>query len=831
MLHWHDMGKTVARAGQGFVALLLFTLKWPGRLLRQLWRLLGRLGILLRRVVAALLRPAWIFLGRLGLAWRNLLTWFIWRPIARLARGVAAAIRATWLRIGLMGVALRNLLNRLAWRPLLFFTAPGRWLYRRWLRRPLAWLGRFLWAGLKWLARQLLGRPAAAILGVLQARWQIARPYRLRLRRRWRSRRLLFESYVRLWVRRPSPPRRAIKAPRLIMVGSRRLALARPVTAVVAVVAILAVGVISSHGRESEQVVNEEIANHVAALPPLAEATATATARLSNPQPTTPSATPESLLAPWPTPDPLIAGGSMAFSLRQNGNSDVYVLSIGQAEPIRLTNHPAEDRNPVWSPDGRRLAFSSNRAGSWNIYVLDLPTGELQRVTQGSAFDDHPSWSPDGQWLVYESFQEQNLDIYITRADGEETPIRLTEHPAADFGPSWSPDGRHIAFTSLRSGNKDIVIMALDAASEQALLNVTASPDRHEEQPAFSPDGRYLAYSDSSTGFDLIYALPLDNYHPAGPPLPVGQGRYPSWSADGRSLAYVYNIGQRSYLLAATLDAWSVAPQVFGSESPIGHLNWSPLSLAPSHFTHLQKDAFQDKPLFVEDLGEVQESGAPYLLRRLAVNAPSPYLSDRVDGSFLALRERTISETGWDFLGQVDNMFEEADTRPLPGQSHRTWNKAGRAFDFYFRHALSDDPQVEVVREDRGNETYWRVYLKTARQDGTQGEPLRDLPWDFRARFGFEPRYYDQGGTPKDVLPTGYYVDFTALAADYGWQRVAATDNWRTYFPAIRFWHYQNRQANGYTVTGHALNGHALTWEEAMLEIYTADEIRSLLEQ
>jgi TolB protein len=808
------MGNTVARAGQRLGALLLLLLKIVGRFLRQLWRLLGLLGIVLRRCLAALLYPAWIFFGRLGLAWRNLLTWFIWRPIAWCGRGVAAVARRFWRRLGLMGLALRRLLTWFLWRPLLFVTAPVRWLYRRWLRRPLAWLARLLWNGLKGLARQLLGRPALFILQKVQLRWQATQPRRWRWRRRWRSHRLLLRSRLHLWLRRPSAPRQAIRAPRLVR--PPRLLLARPATALLAVAAMLAAGVLSGHGREFE-----EAPPQLAELLQATTAVPTKTVHAgSNSQPVTPTATIETLLTPWPTPDPLAAGGTIAFSLRQDGNSDIYVLTVGQAEPIRLTNHPAEDRNPAWSPDGRRLAFASNRAGKWNIYVLDLPTGELRRVTDGDAFDDHPSWSPDGQWLVYESFADQNLDIYIMRADGEGVPIRLTQHPAADFEPAWSPDGRHIAFSSLRTGNKDIFIISLDGASEEALLNVTTSPDRYEERPVFSPDGRYLAYSDSSTGLDLIYALPLENYRPAGLPLSVGQGRYPTWSADGRSLAYAHHAGPRHYLIAASLDAWSVAPQVFSIERPLGHLNWSPVSLTPAHFSHLAKEANQQKPLFVEDLGDVQTSGASYLLRRLAVNAPSPYLSDRVDQSFVALRQRVLAEAGWDFLGQVDNMFERPDARPQPGLSKQTWNKAGRAFDFYFRHALAADPHVEVVREDRGNETYWRVYLKTARQDGSQGEPLRNLPWDFRARFGFEPRYYDQGGKQKDVLPPGYYIDFTALAADYGWQRAPALENWRTYFPAIRFWHFQNREADG----------RYLTWEEAMLEIYTVDEVRGLLE-
>jgi hypothetical protein len=61
--------------------------------------------------------------------------------------------------------------------------------------------------------------------------------------------------------------------------------------------------------------------------------------------------TPAPSPTPWATPDPLDSGGSVAFTLRQNGNSDIYALSIGQSQPVRLTNDLGEDRDPAWSPD------------------------------------------------------------------------------------------------------------------------------------------------------------------------------------------------------------------------------------------------------------------------------------------------------------------------------------------------------------------------------------------------------------------------------------------------------------------------------------------------
>jgi TolB protein len=808
-----SMGKSFVRVGRWFVALLSLLLRillWP---VHGIWRVTGLFGLWLRRRLTAVCWAAWTFTGRVGLAERHLLARFIlrplWRPLAASGRLLLRLTRAVWAFTGRLGLALRNLLAWFLWRPLLFVTTPLRWFYRKAARPLLAWLWRPLRRLFTWLWRQTAVRLATAGGTFVKTRWRATIPWQRRWERKLHSRWLLWYARWRFLRRRPLPPRGAIKAARMAPPVAAGRRLGRPVMAMITIGVLILVGVVSTQARQPESAIAE-----MGSVSPTRVARPARTAVVPDATPTVATGI---LLTPWPTPDPLSSGGSVAFSLRENGNSDIYVLAIGEQAPIRLTSHPAEDRQPAWSPDGRSLAIASNREGHWHIYILDLPGGSLRRVTGGAGYNARPSWSPDGQWLVYESYLENNLDIFIIKADGSTAPIRLTQQAAPDFAPVWSPDGRHIAFTSWRTGNQDVFLMPLDAASDRTAINVTASPGRQENDPAFSPDGRYLAFSDNSTGFDVVYAVPLHDYQPVGLPFSVGQGRHPTWAPNGHSLAFVHSNESRHYLVAGALDTWSIAPQVFGSDGRLSDPNWSAVTLSPGSLDHLRQTSGEANALFVEELSRPQEAGPPYLLWKVGVNAPSPYLSDRVDQSFAALRQRVTQTAGWDFLGQVENMFERPEARPLPGQSNKTWNKAGRAFDFYFRYVLADDPQVEVVREDRGNETYWRVYLRAAQQDGSQGEPLRNLPWDFNARFGFEPRHYDRGGKVKDSIPAGYYVDFTALAADYGWNRVPAADNWRTFFPGIRFWHFQNRQE--------------LTWEQALLEIYTADEIRALLEQ
>ena len=748
---------------------------------------------------AALPRFAWRVLGpplRL-----------LWRPLAWLLRPFLAAARAIWRLVGRMGLALRNLLRWFIWTPLFFLSTPLRWLFR-YLLLPL--LLRPLW-------RFLLAPLGRGLRGWVRGRWQSGAPTRQRWRRRWVSRQALLRARWRLWLRRRRPPADAVFVADantgLSYVATRerqrrrgRLRLLRLASGLIALNLVF-VGLGSMITREPPRSLASGMPAQTLLPTPLLP---TAT-----PVPPTPTATntprpaPTIALSPWPTPD-LLSGGSLLFTMRQDGNSDLYALTVGQSRPLRLTSHPAADRDPAWSPDGSQIAFASHRDGNWDIYILDLRQGSLRRLTDDVAFDGGPNWSPDGEWLVYESYRGDNLDIYITRADGSGQPIQLTRDPAPDFSPVWSPGGRHVAFTSWRTGNKDIFIMPLDAAQDAAAINVSHSPDRHEDHPRFSPDGRFLAFDDDSSGFDLVYEAALADYAPTGEPVSLGQGRQPAWSPDGEAILYVHEGNGRTYLIAGNTTAWNIAPQAFAGEGFIEDPVWSPYRL-PAELAARLPDEAPLAPLYTEIVDPPAAAGPPYLLQSLPVRAPAPYLSDRVDDSFAALRTRAQQETGLDFLAQLDNMFEPLDRQPLPGQSPRTWNKAGRAFDLSYRPVLAFDPQVEVLRQDRGYQVFWRVMLRAAVQDGTQGEPLRDLPWDFRARYGQDARYYDEGGKWKDAIPAGYYVDLTTLAADYGWQRVPADTAWRTYFPSIRFWHFEKQEG--------------LTWEAAMAEFYDAAEL------
>ncbi|MFZ1395701.1 MAG: hypothetical protein WAS33_02330 [Candidatus Promineifilaceae bacterium] len=770
------------------------------------------------QTLLAVSSSVWLFLGRLGLAFRNLLTWLIWKPIFYVTMpfwlplrwllwdSVVAVAPPVWRFVGRMGLALRHLLTAYVWRGFVMFVVrPSRWLYRYVVKAFVLWLLRTSWQGICWLGGHI--RRFGRFI------WGKTAPQRAVYGRRASSPWRLFRANLRLLFRRPKPPATALVAPKRPHENVRAMRTFRLATAVAAIALVVVVGMLSM--RESQPTAVADDRMFETATPQIIVLTPT-------PLPPTPTIIPtvSVKLTPWATPNPLDGGGAVIFTQHVDGNSDIYILPVGQADPIRLTSHPAEDRDPAWGPDGTEIAFASRRDGNWELYVYNIPNRELRRVTRDLAYDAAPTWSPDGQWLAYESYRDGNLDIYLIKADGSEGPFRLTDDPAPDFAPAWSPGGRHIAFTSLRGGSRDIFVRSLDAGINAGVVNLTQSPALDEDEAAFSPDGRTLVYAEQSVGFPVMYALPLtESYQPAEPAYGLGQqGRSPAWSPDRRSVLFVYDQGGRSFLLSGSVEAWSVVPQMFVTDGRIEDPSWTATRLTPDMSSRLQNidRSVTNEPLFVEALAEPQV-GPPSLLFPVEVNAPSPYLSDAVDQSFAALRQRVIAEAGWDFLGQLDGMFEALEARPLPGQSAQSWNKAGRAFDLYFREALGFEPQVELVKLTLNGETYWRVFVKTAVQDGSQGEPLRALTWDLQARSGDDPSYYEQGGKWRETVPEGYYIDFTALAADYGWRWVPANPNWRTYFPDIRFWHYEKRDG--------------LTWEAAMRQLYSAEELAAVLER
>jgi TolB protein len=501
--------------------------------------------------------------------------------------------------------------------------------------------------------------------------------------------------------------------------------------------------------------------------------------------------------------------GVIVMALREGAHTHLFAYQPEFLPFTRLTYGPWDDIMPAISPDGNLLAFSSNRNGYWNLYVLELTTGQVLQITDSTDYEAAPSWSPDGLWLAYESYSPENeggLDIYI-RSIEDGNPIRLTDESAADHSPAWSSQGRVLAFVSDRSGEPEIWLADLDKVGEERFTNISRNLVSSEAHPTWSPDGSKLAWAADEDGYRGLYiwdsSLPIDN---GDKPAYIGTGDQPVWNPDGDRIFSALAAPNQSYLVSYDINTTGLVLPAIKLPGDVAGLSWGRASLnAPLPPTLQEAALAQPSPLWLPALTPFPDipNGRMQVVLLEDVEAPQPYLHDMVDESFQALRAEIARISGWDFLFNLENAYTPLTASLAPGFVE-DWLYTGRAFAFSTLPLNAD--WLSIVREDFGPHTYWRVYVRARFQDGSAGMPLHTLPWDFAARHSGSTSDYESGGALAQSMPPGYWIDFTSLAARYGWERLPALSLWGASYSAARF--------NEFVHSG------GLDWRSAMLELY-----------
>ena len=302
------------------------------------------------------------------------------------------------------------------------------------------------------------------------------------------------------------------------------------------------------------------------------------------------------------------AQARIAFSSNRDGHvrngfptAEIYVMGADGGNQRRLTNNPASDHSPSWSPDGKRIAFVSERAGhvaihGWptsDIYVMDADGGNPQNLTNDPSDDRYPSWSPDGKRIVFSSDRDNdrghNIEIYVMDADGG-NPQNLTNNLTEDKSPSWSPDGQRIVFSARREGhveNKfgityEIYVMDSDGGNLQRLTENR----KNDESPSWSPDGQRIVFESDRKGefenYD-IYVMDSDGGNLQKLTNTRGWDTGASWSPDGNRITFMSERSGNTEIYVMNADGSN--PQNL-TNNPGGdfHPAWlnSPFSVSPA---------------------------------------------------------------------------------------------------------------------------------------------------------------------------------------------------------------------------------------------------------
>lgn len=248
--------------------------------------------------------------------------------------------------------------------------------------------------------------------------------------------------------------------------------------------------------------------------------------------------------------------GSIAFMA---GVQQARQLQLVDAEGrvVQPLGAPGEYRDIALSHDGTRLAFEQidPEAGTRDIWVHDLASGARLRVTNHPADETSPIWSPDDRTLYFLSMRDQQTRLFrrIVDHSAPEEPVLSFDVPVRPS--AVSRDDGMLFYEQLdQESGWDLWMRPLDGGPPQRYL--ATSNNDHEAVP--SPDGRFVAYSSPDADGRQVYVARRDDSNWRGR-VSADYGREPVWSADGTQLFYH---GKDRQLMVATLDVSGDVPVV-----------------------------------------------------------------------------------------------------------------------------------------------------------------------------------------------------------------------------------------------------------------------------
>jgi len=234
-------------------------------------------------------------------------------------------------------------------------------------------------------------------------------------------------------------------------------------------------------------------------------------------------------------------GAELVYEEVIAGNQDIYVVSAGGGVARRLTDDPALDGLPRFTPDGSAVVFCSERTGHYQLFEVATAGGPARPVRTNAFVEYQADVSPDGRTIAFLSNALGAEHLWLMERASGSARVLLRHGKDSILGnPDWSADGQRLVYSSNWRFGHQIYLFDLTSAQETRVSPIGAGGC----EPRFHPDGRRVVYvsrrhlgstsrlveHDLASGEERVLVdWPALNYDPA-------------YSADGSELAFASNI-------------------------------------------------------------------------------------------------------------------------------------------------------------------------------------------------------------------------------------------------------------------------------------------------
>ena len=245
-------------------------------------------------------------------------------------------------------------------------------------------------------------------------------------------------------------------------------------------------------------------------------------------------------------------GGSIAFAYQGR----IWAVPAEGGVARQLTSGAGYHSQPSWSSDGRHLAYASDVDLNLDIFLLDLESGESRRLTEDPAIDMRPRFSPDGfQDPVHDRTGRDVRSLGVRpRGRRPRRPSSPTRRRTTWPG-DWIGDTGDIVFVSKRGeaalGSGSLWRWSAGTGEAELLIRIETN---YQASPVVAPHGGSVAYVTDASGNNDIYQVPTyragasqDRSSPGIQQVRLTHTRtdeyFPAWSPDGERLVYARNGG------------------------------------------------------------------------------------------------------------------------------------------------------------------------------------------------------------------------------------------------------------------------------------------------